>query len=238
MWEVRRALTHAVDRQQIIDALFAGYARRSTSPILSSAWAHDATIEPWEHDPAEARRLLAAHGFADTDGDGTLERGGEPFSFELLINAGDRGQTDAATMIQEQLRGLGVEVRLRALEFNTWVERVLSRDFDAAMGGWNIDTSLNVGYAFHSDSIGEGGYNFCGYSNPEVDRLIDEANRAVGVEDKRELLHRLQALLHDDQPYTFLWEPQKINARNRRIRDSRPNALSSFYNLAEWWVSD
>ena len=56
------------------------------------------------------------------------------------------------------------------------------------------------------------------------------------LEAKRAKLHRLQEVLHEDQPYTFLWEVQEVNARSRRVRGSAPNSMSSFYNLAEWWV--
>ncbi len=232
---VRQALTQAIDRQTIVDSLYRGFARVSVSPILSSTWAFHGGLDPWPYDPDAARSLLSSSGFEDGDGDGTLERDGQRFSFELLVNAGSRLQANVATMIQEQLARVGVEARLRALEFNTYVQRITSHDFDASLGGWSIDTSLNLAYAFHSDSI-DNGYNLGSYSEPEVDRLIEESVRVTDLEARRRILYRLQEILHEDQPYTFLLEPQKVNAQTARLRDSRPNALSSFYNLPEWWL--
>lgn len=233
--EVRRALTLAIDRQEIIDTLYRGFARRSAGPILSTAWAFHEELEDWGYDPRVSHLILAKKGYADSDGDGFLDRDGERFSFELLANAGNRMLADAATMIQAQLRRAGIEARLRSLEFNSYVELLTGHEFDGALGAWNIDTTLDLAYAFHSRAI-DGDYNFGSYSNPEVDRLIDENAAEADTSVKRERLLRLQELLHEEQPYTFLWEPQKINARNRRLHDTAPNALSTYANLEDWWL--
>ncbi len=79
---------------------------------------------------------------------------------------------------------------------------------------------MDLAYAFHSDEIDEG-YNFGSYSNPEDDRLIDEAYREADVDRKRMALDRIQEILHEEHPYTFLWEPLQINARHRRIQGPR-----------------
>src|SRR5262249_40910333 len=95
--EVRRALTLAIDRQAIVDTLWGKYARVADSPIIQAvAWAHDAKLRPWPYDLAQARQILAAKGFRDSDGDGVLDRGGKPFAFELLSNAGNQQRNDAA----------------------------------------------------------------------------------------------------------------------------------------------
>ena len=234
--EVRRALTHAIDRQAIVDSIYRGYARVAVTAILSSTWAFDDSLAPWPYARGEADAALAAAGFADLDGDGTLERDGEPLAFELIIQSGNRVHLDAATLIQAQLRRAGVELSLRPLEFPTWVDKVKSGDFDVAIGGWEIPTSLDMSYAFHTDEIGN--FNFGAYSNPELDRLLDAASKGEPTEGRLDLLHEVQAVLHREQPYTFLWEPQKLNARRSRVRGSRPNALSTFFWIDEWWVGE
>ncbi|MEE9562028.1 MAG: ABC transporter substrate-binding protein, partial [Thermoanaerobaculia bacterium] len=143
----RRALTLAIDRQSIIDALLFGYARVATSPIISTVWAHDPELEPWPYDPAAARELLAGEGWRDADGNGILDRDGQPFRFELSTNTDSRIRVDAAVMIQEQLRRVGIDARVRRMEFNTLVDKNLEHDFDATLGAWGIDTSLDLTYA-------------------------------------------------------------------------------------------
>ncbi len=233
--EIRQALTQAIDRQSIIDALWFGYARISTSPIISSVWAHHRDIRPWPYDPAEASRILRDQGWRDTDGDGVLDRRGRKFSFELSTNADSQLRVDAAVMIQEQLRRIGIEARVRRMELNTLIDKNLAHEFDATIGAWGIDTSLDLTYAFHSDSI-DNGYNFGAYSVPQVDRLIVETKTVSDPAQLFSLVKQIQARLHEDQPYTFLWEPRRLIGVSQRLQNAQPNPLSSFFHLEEWWL--
>lgn len=234
--EIRRALTLAIDRTALIDALWHGYARVGVGPILRSVWAVHPELEPWPYDPQAARRILERHGWIDSDDNGTLDRRGRDFHFTLLTNASSEVRHDAALMIQQQLARVDIRMEIRSLEFNTLAELSERHDFDAQIGAWAIDTSLDLAYAFHSDSI-EGGYNFGGYANPEVDALIDRFNRAPDARAALPLLHRLQEILHREQPYTFLWEPQRLVVIDRALRDVEPDALSTFSNLRRWWLA-
>jgi peptide/nickel transport system substrate-binding protein len=235
--EVRRALTLAIDRQEIIDTLWYGFARIAVSPILTSIWAHDPDLQPMPFDLEASRRILESRGWKDRDGDGLLDKGGEPFSFELITNTGSQVRIDAAVMVQEHLRRAGIEVRLRQLEFNTVVSRALEHDFDALLGGWDIDTSLDLTYAFHSQSIDEG-YNFGQYSNPEVDRLIEAANLETDPTERVLQLREIESILHRTQPYTYLWEPQRLSAASSRLRNATPSPVSPYFRLREWWLTE
>ena len=94
-------------------------------------------------------------------------------------------------MIQEQMRRVGIDVQVRRMEFNTLVDKNLEHDFDATLGAWGIDTSLDLTYAFHTDSI-DNGYNFGSYSNPEVDRLIDDFRRQTDPEVMGAILRTIE----------------------------------------------
>ena len=231
--EIRRALTLAIDRQSLVDTLFRGYARVASSPIPSNIWAHDHALKPLPYDPAETRRILAAKGFADRDGDGVLERDGRPFVFELTTNSSNRIRTAALVLIQEQLRKVGVAATPRTIEIHALTESNLAHDFDATLSGWAVDTTLDLKPYFHS-SESAGGYNFGSYRNSEVDRLLDTARRAPTPEAAQPDLLRLQQILGLEQPYTFLWEPQRLCAVRADLEEVRPNALSAYFNLAEW----
>lgn len=233
---VRRALTLAIDRQALVDTLWHGFARIAASPVPTGVWAAHPELEPWPYDPAAARLLLDRRGWRDDDGDGVRERRGRRLSFELMANGDNRQRADAAVMIQAQLARVGVEARVRTLDFHALVDRLDAHDFDAALGAWGIDTSLDLWYAFHSAAITDG-YNSGGYSDPEVDRLIETARRARDPAALLGPLHRLQEILHRDQPYTFLVEPLGLDARRRRVRGARPSALGSFRGLARWHTS-
>ncbi len=233
--EVRRALSLALDRRAIADTTWKGFARVCDSPILASVWAHDRALRPLPYDPAGARRILAAKGFTPGP-DGVLRRGGKPFEFELTTNAGNQQRVDALVMIQEQLRRIGVRAQPRQVEFNTLNARVDAGAFDATLTGTTMDTSLDLTNPFHSRSIGPDGTNLTRYSNPEVDRLIDHAMSLPDIALARPDLDRIQEILQRDQPYTFLWDSQRVSAFDRRLHGVQPSPLFSFVTLRNWWV--
>ena len=231
--EIRRALTLAIDRQQLVDALWRGRARVAAGPVQSDVWARDPELAPWPYAPAEARAILARRGFADRDGDGVVERQGRPFAFELTTNSTNRLRADAAVLIQEQLLRVGVRATPRLLEINTLTELNLAGEFDATLMGWGIDTTLDFRPYFHSHEAAEG-WNFIGYASAEVDRALDDARAAPTALATREPLVRLQRLLHVEQPYTFLWEPPRLAAVRVDIAGAEITPLSAFASLPRW----
>jgi peptide/nickel transport system substrate-binding protein len=234
--EVRQALTLAIDRQAILDTVYGPYGRMATSPILSDVWAHDRSSEPWPYDPEEARRLLAEKGWKDRDGDGFLVRDGRRFAFELATNVGNQQRTDSMVMIQEQLRRIGIEAMPRLVAFNPLMERVNRGAYEAVIMRWAMPTDLDLTFAFHSDSIADGD-NVFGYTDPEVDRLLEAARSSPDTETRLALLHAIQRAIHRDQPMTILYESQDLAAANRRIRGANPNALRRLWHAWEWWLA-
>ena len=232
--EVRRALSMALDRRAIVETIWGKFARLSESPILSVIWAYDRALRPLPYDPGEARRILAAKGFA-AGPDGMLYRGGKPFAFELSTNAGNQQRVESLVMIQEQLRRIGVRAEPRQVEFNSLNARVKAGDFDACVLGNSMDTSLDLTSFFHSRAIALG-TNVTRYANPEVDRLIDHAMSKPDIALARPDLDRIQEIVHHDQPYTYLWESQRVSALNRRLHGVEPSMLFSTYNLKDWWA--
>jgi peptide/nickel transport system substrate-binding protein len=233
--EVRRALTLAIDRQTIVDTVYpGGLGRVAVSPIVQSVWAFDKTLKPLPYDPAEARRILESRGWKDTDGDGVLDKGGKPFSFVLLSNAGNQQRIDAAVMIQDQLKKAGIRVEPRVVEFNSMISQAVEGKFDAMVFGFAMDTSLDLTAQFGSHSTEEG--NFGAYNSPEFDRLMVEAMSKPDIQDAKPILDRIQQLIHRDQPLTFLWESQRLSAVNRRLHDVKPTVLFSLFNLEDWWA--
>lgn len=233
--DVRRALTLSIDRQTIVDTLYPrGTGRVAVSPILQSVWAFDRSLGPLPYDPQEARRIFESKGWKDSNGDGILDKGGKPFSFVLLSNAGNQQRNDAAVMIQEQLKQVGIRVEPRVVEFNSLINDATSGKFEAMVFGLTMDTSLDLTGTFGSESTEEA--NFSAYKNPEFDRLLVEAMGKPEIRDAKPLLDRLQQIIHRDQPVTFLWEAQRLSAINRRIHGARPNVLFSLFNLEDWWV--
>jgi len=225
---VRRALTMAIDRPAVIEGLLRGTGRPSAGPALSFLWAHDPSIAPLPHDPDGARRLLAEAGFADRDGDGLLERDGVPFRFTLESNQGSGLRADVAQMVAAQLRPLGIEAIPRVIEFGAFVEAHERHDFDAFVGTWRESTKFDLKSAFHSAS------RTGGYSSAELDALIDRARGEAEAGKALPLWRKAQRIIAADQPYTFLFERDRLHAVPRRLEGFRPDPRSAYTGLEAW----
>lgn len=234
---VRRALTMAIDRDEIITTVWGGYATPCTGPVPPVLWAHDATIEPVPFDPEGAAALLAAEGWTDTDGDGIIDRGGRRFSFEIITNQTNQRRIDVCALVQQYLSRVGIEVTIRTFDFSTFIGRILEGDYDACVLQFKVSTKLDLTDQWHSESIPRNGYNITRYDNPEVDRLIEEARVCLDPQRARELWSRVQRIIHDDQPVTFLAVPDEVTALHARFCNVQPNAISFFWNLRHWKVA-
>jgi peptide/nickel transport system substrate-binding protein len=231
---VRRALALAIDRDTLVGSIWGEHARPLASPVPPNTGILDEEPEALPYDPDEARRLLAAAGWVDRDGDGVREKGGRPFAFRLATNSGNRQREDALVVLQDQLRRVGVAVRPEALEFHTLVEQLTAGSFDAAILSWAIPTTFDFRYAYHSSQIPSS--NVVGYSNPEVDRLLEEARLVRELPEMRPYLERLLAIQRAEQPYTYLWQSKRLHGLRRRLHGAEPNHLFTLFNLRAWRV--
>lgn len=234
---VRRALTMAIDVQTIIDNLYYGHARVCNSPFVPLVWAYDPSIEPLPFDPDAALRLLAEAGIEDTDGDGWLDREGEPFEIELSTNYGNQIRMDTQVMVQEMLRRIGIRAEVRAIEWTVFLSRYKAGEFDGVVNAWRVGTKADLAPIWSCDAREEG-YNRVDYCNPTVDSLNALATSMLDFDEARPLFSRLQRIIYEDQPYTFLYFGNAMNVLHRRIRDARPDPISTFHNLHEWRVEE
>jgi peptide/nickel transport system substrate-binding protein len=232
--EVRQAITLAIDRQAIVDTLLFGYANIGASPYPSSFWVRKQDLKPWPYDPQRSRELLAKAGFADQDGDGILERNGQKFEIELLAPTENLLRRNVALLAQENLKKVGIAATPRVMEFNSMMAPVQKQQFDGLVSGLAIATNLSVYQTFHT----KGTFNWGLYSNPELDRLIEKIDAAVDPRTVKADFDRVQEILHEDQPVTFTYESQRISGNRKRVKNLEPNALSFFFNMRNWEVTD
>jgi peptide/nickel transport system substrate-binding protein len=231
--DVRRALTLAIDRRAIIETLAPGTGRPSYSPIPSALWAHDPGVEHLDYDPAAAAKLLDAAGWIDRNGDGIRERKGKPLRFELETNQGSALRGAVVEMIAAQLRKAGIDAVPRLYEFGASNEKHRKHDFDAFVGGWRESTKVDLKSVLHSDAR-ENGYNFGLYSSPELDRLIESAREEKDVAVARDLWSRAQRIVAHDQPFTFLFEADRLHAVRKGLAGFHPTLRSALTGLEEW----
>ena len=226
--EVRRALTLAVDRQALVDELLAGFGKVAAGPLPSFFPGADASLAPLPYDPAESKRLLAAKGYGE---------GKKPLALQAVTNLGNRVREEALVRIQAQLAKVGVQLTPRPLEMASLRTRVSAGDFDATLGGWRWAGTPDLAPLFASDARPPKGSNVVGYRSPEADAALAAAGAAADWDGVRAALGRAQAILHRDQPCTFLWEAQRLAAAGGRVHGAAPTATDPLRWLATAWIA-
>src|SRR5688572_3374527 len=200
---VRQAIGFATNRDAIVKYLRRDLARPATGLLAPQAWAYEPNLFTFTYDPGRAKQLLDEAGHRDPDGDGPLPR--LRLSLKISTNEETRLQS---TVMQQDLRRVGIDLDLRSYEFATFYADVLKGDFQIFslqwVGGALADPDI-IRRVFHSSQVPPAGFNRGYYMNPEVDRLIDEASRALSEEERRAKYSRAQQLIAEDAPYIPIW---------------------------------
>ena len=235
---VRRALTMAIDRRQLVDALLFGHGELATGTI--PPWHPLYTpIEPLPHDPDAAARLLEEAGFGDRDGDGIREsEAGRAVLFTLMTNHENPVRTDIAQIVQSQLGAVGADVEVEIMEWQALLSRHRARDFQGVVQSWVLDNFRVDPFALFHSSQAEipGSYNRSGFADPEVDRLIEQAARTADPAQARALWADFARVLQERQPFTFLMWLDELVAVSDRLEGAQMDARGILVNVGEWWI--
>ncbi|MDD2716897.1 MAG: peptide-binding protein [Candidatus Wallbacteria bacterium] len=238
---VRQALTMAADRQAIIDNVLYGMGMVLSGPFPPSFWAYDNTVKPLPFDIEKSRALLSEAGWKDLDGDGILERGGKKFDFELVTNNGNEMRRLAASLIRDDWKKIGVNVRLKFVEWGVLMDVCDYKSFDALIMGWSHRTDPDPFSRFHSSVIpdkarGFVADNFCSYINPAADKLMVEGRTTFELEKRRKIYHEFHRIISEDQPYVFLFSQDTIIAVSNRVMGIEVAPAGIRYNIQGWYV--
>ena len=241
---VRLAMTHIVNREQIVSHLLNGHGREISGPFFIKGKQNSPDIEPWPYDLVRARELLESAGWRDTDGDGLRDKDGVAFRFRFMYASESALYKRLAKLLKDEAAKVGVEVILEPYEWSVLMPRLSDREFESVVMGWGGDVLEDFYQIFHSSQIGNRGSNYVGFKNAEADAIMEEVRRTfdveyhVGyptVEDKRnKLSHRLGRILHEEQPYTFLFTRPTFRLVDKRFKNVKIHNLGLKY--WEWYV--
>ena len=223
---VRRALTYAMDRPTMLAVVRKGHGELAASPIGRESWAFDSSLPPLPYNPDSARALLAAAGW----GDGKLK-------IELKYGANSQTAAAIAEMVRSDLSKVGVQVTPRALEYNTLLSQITSprREFDAVMQAWENDIRPNFRDMFHS-AVLRGPFQFASYTNPEVDRIIDQASSEPDRAKAKPLWSRFQTIMREEQPWTVIFHLRDLYIARERLQGVQMDVRGAFVTMPQWWI--
>jgi len=220
---VRQALSLAIDRQELVDILLFGRGEVCTGPFLPRTNAFNPNVKAPVQDIQKAKALLAEAGYTEEN----------PLHFTLSASSGSRAAM--AEVLQHQLAKAGIQMRIRVMEWQAFLNTViLPRRFEAVLLAWNLGLKSDAYGIWHSESIRKGGFNFVGYRNEVVDRLIKEAEQTVDEERFGEIYREIFAHIAHDVPYLFLYIPHSLSAVNRAVRPVEPSLVGILHNVTAW----
>ncbi|MBW1679053.1 MAG: peptide-binding protein [Deltaproteobacteria bacterium] len=234
---VRHAISYAIDKEEIIEGVLLGLGEIATGPYKPGTWQHNPDVKHYPYNPEKARRLLQEAGWIDRDGDGILEKDGKPFEFIVITNQGNSQRSKTAEIIQQRLAEVGIKMKIRILEWATFInEYIDKKKFEATILGWSLSQDPDLFDVWHSSKTGFKELNFISYQNKEVDRLIMEGRHTFDQERRKKAYFRIQEILAEDQPYTFLYVPYSLPIIHQRFRGIEPAPAGITYNFTEWYV--
>ncbi len=234
--KVRQALSYVIDRRSIIDGLLLGLGEPCTGPFSYVSWAYNPHAKSYDYDPRLASRMLAEAGWKDRNSDGILEKDGKPFRFTILTNQGNGERIHAAEIIQQNMKNVGIDAKIRVMEWQAFLEQIDKHSFDAIILGWSMSRDPDLYDIWHSSKTKKGEYNFVGYKNAEVDRLLVEGRRTFDMEKRKKIYYRIHEILADEQPYAFLYVPDATPIVHKRFKGIEVAPLGIMYNFNQWQV--
>ena len=238
---VRQAMTHLIDKDDMVANLLFGLGESVEGPIHKFRPEYNNDLKPYGYDRERAVALLQEAGWEDADGDGVLDIvvDGEriPFVFVFLVNSGNQIRKDIALVVQSELHDVGIECEVRELDWSIFLDRVKNKNFDAVTLGWtgSLRFPPDNYQIWHSSQAEGNGSNFIRFINPEVDRILEEYRQEFDMEKRIALYRRYQEILYEEQPYTFLWKQRTVTAYSRRYEGV--NWYPAGTDNREWWVS-
>jgi len=234
---VRQALTAAINKEEIIQGVLFGMGQIAHGPFAPGHWAYNPHIRDIAYNPRHAAQLLAEVGWKTKNSAGILVKDGKPFSFTVLSNQGNQQRLLAAQIIQQRLRFVGIDMKIRIVEWATFLKEFVNKgNFEAIMLAWTITPDPDMFDIWHSSKTKEGELNFIGYKNDEVDRLLVKGRSTFDIEERKRAYFRIQEILADEQPYTFLYVPNELPAVSSRVRGIEPAPAGIRYNQIKWYV--
>jgi len=239
---VREALYAAMDKENIINAVYYGIHTPTQSYLSNKSWAYNGELAPHVFDVALANQILDEAGWV-AGADGIREKDGVKLSFSNSTTAGNKVREQAQQYLQQTWREAGVDMQINNMPAAViWGDYFNKSEYDSVMVGWNHTPDPDAISRFHSKYIpaqGGGGQNTQQYKNPELDALLEKGVRELDQEKRAVIYKEVQRILRDDLAYLPIFQyvmPEGTKAGLENYKQS-PFVQSNMWNVFEWYWS-
>jgi peptide/nickel transport system substrate-binding protein len=229
----------ALDRDLIVEQIWAGYAVRADGPQppLSPAYAPEEITSIYTYDPDKAKALLDEAGWA-VGKDGVREKDGVRFSLEFMYDDPSAANQQLIPYLQQTWGEVGIEIIPKAMPVPALIDAYMAGTFTAGMLGFEFNIDGNQGGMYRSDATPPAGFNFMGYANPEYDALDDQQLAEVDAEKRRALLIEQSNILAADLPNGPLLFGKGVSTALPRVRNFFSAQYSSLWSIPWIWLAE
>ncbi len=232
---VRQAMSYAINTQQIVSGIYKGNGRVGVSSFVPTSPYYNADAKKYNYDLAKAKALLDEAGWK-VGPDGIRVKDGKKFKIFMITNKGNIMREKILQYVQSSLKMVGVQVEAQILEWNTFLTKYVEvGKFDGYVGGFSTGLTANHMAFYHSDKD-KGFLNRGRYSNPEVDKLLDQIKDTVDLKEQATLAKKVQAIVAQEAPYTFIINRTQAYAYNKAVRNVKSYDLLGWFNPEHCWV--
>ena len=222
---IRQALSLAINRQELVDILFFGHGKVCNGPFLPGSFAYNDEVKQITQNIPKAKKLLKELGYDKNN----------PFTFEIITNTGNDTRINAAQILQYQLAKADIHMKIRVMEWQAYLNTIVHpRKYESILLGWSLSLMPDAYPLWHSKSDKIGSFNLVGYSNKEVDNLIEKGSTTVDRKELSNIYKNIFKKITDDIPYLFLYIPNSITVVNKNIQNIKPSFIGITYNQKDW----
>ena len=234
---VRQAINYAIDKNEVIKGVLLGLGEPIASPYKPGTRWNNPNLQPYPYSPKKALDLLKKAGYEKNE-DGYFEKNGKVLAFEILTNQNKQREM-TAVLVQRRLKEIGIEVTIRVLEWASFINQYIrTGDFNAVVLGWSLSLDPDQFNIWHSSQQGPGQFNFIGYENSQVDKLLELGRKELDANKREKIYHQFSEHLLNDSPIVYLYAGYGLSAVNKRVQGIKnPSPPAGIYhNSYEWFI--
>lgn len=235
---VRRGILFAIDRPNILENIAYGYGRLVTQPYPPFFWAYagDDKFDPYTYNPETAIKVLTEDAGWKYENGTMYDTEGKPVVMKLIYPQGNKARELAAVVIQQNMKEIGIQLDITMLEFNTMLDAFDTQEpdaFEMGMVGTGVGPTGNLFNAYHTSAIFNG-MNMERYSNPDMDKLLEESNVIVDREARKEVYTKVAELINQTVPQIFLYNYDAGRFLSPRLENYVMNRDDNVWKIFQW----
>ncbi len=238
--EVRKAIAHILNVDEVIESHMGGYAQRTAGPINPASPNYNTDLKPIEYAPEKARTYLSQAGWEDTNQNGTVDKviNGALTECVLRVFVTQRPLgKNISLILQESAEKIGIKIDIVPLaSISEIVKHASAGDFElAALGNSQSPGEYDPFQNWHTESYLEKSGNLIGFGNEESDRIIEQLREEIDPVKRKQWYFKFQEIVYDQQPVLFLFSPSKLFITSSRIKAQasilRPGYFENYFTL-------